>query len=39
VLLRRRLTIRYERHSYLFPAFLTFAAAITFYKKLAKLTT
>jgi transposase len=35
----RRLTIRYERHSHLFAAFLALAAAITCYKKLAKLTT
>ncbi len=32
----RRLTIRYERHSHLFNAFLVLAAAITCYKKLAK---
>jgi transposase len=30
----RRLTIRYERHSHLFTAFLTLAATITCYKKL-----
>ncbi|MDN3241663.1 hypothetical protein QWI33_18205 [Glycomyces tritici] len=30
-----RLTIRYERHGHLFAAFLTLAAAITCYKKLA----
>ncbi|GLZ08903.1 IS5 family transposase [Actinomadura sp. NBRC 104412] len=35
----RRLTIRYERHGHLFIAFLTLAATITCYKKLAKLTT
>ena len=35
----RRLTIRYERHSHLFAAFLALAAAITCYKKLAKLAT
>lgn len=35
----RRLTVRYERHSHLFTAFLTLAAAITCYKKLAKTTT
>ncbi|TMQ90314.1 IS5/IS1182 family transposase, partial [Actinomadura soli] len=32
----RRLTIRYERHGHLFTAFLTLAAAISCYKKLAK---
>ena len=32
----RRLTVRYERHVHLFNAFLTLAAAITCYKKLAK---
>jgi transposase len=32
----RRLTIRYERHGYLFCAFLTLAAALTCYKKLTK---
>jgi transposase len=32
----RRLTIRYERHGHLFCAFLTLAAALTCYKKLAK---
>ncbi|GAA2158991.1 hypothetical protein GCM10010403_51530 [Glycomyces rutgersensis] len=31
----RRLTLRYERHSHLFAAFLALAAAITCYKKLA----
>lgn len=31
----RRLTIRYERHAQLFAAFLTLAAALTCYKKLA----
>jgi len=31
----RRLTIRYERHSNLFAAFLTLAATLTCYKKLA----
>lgn len=35
----RRLTVRYERHGDLFAAFLTLAAALTCYKKLAKLTT
>ncbi len=35
----RRLTIRYEHHSHLFAAFLTLAAAITCYKKLAQLST
>lgn len=35
----RRLTIRYERHGHLFCAFLTLAATLTCYKKLAKLTT
>ena len=35
----RRLTVRYERHGHLFTAFLTLAAAITCYKKLAKLPT
>jgi hypothetical protein len=35
----RCLTIRYERHSRLFAAFLTLAAALTCYKKLAQLTT
>ncbi|GGV48343.1 hypothetical protein GCM10010182_83260 [Actinomadura cremea] len=35
----RRLTVRYERHGHLFNAFLTLAAAITCYKKLAKLST
>ncbi|TDD34227.1 hypothetical protein E1287_17210 [Actinomadura sp. KC06] len=35
----RRLTIRYERHGHLFNAFLVFSAAITCYKKLAKLST
>jgi transposase len=32
----RRLTVRYERHGRLFVAFLTLAATITCYKKLAK---
>jgi IS5 family transposase len=32
----RRLTIRYERHAHLFCAFLTLAAVLTCYKKLAK---
>lgn len=32
----RRLTIRYERHAHLFCAFLTLAATLTCYKKLAK---
>jgi transposase len=32
----RRLTIRYERHAHLFCAFLTLAAILTCYKKLAK---
>jgi IS5 family transposase len=32
----RRLTIRYERHAHPFCAFLTLAAALTCYKKLAK---
>lgn len=31
----RRLTIRYERHAHLFAAFLSLAAAITCFKKLA----
>jgi transposase len=31
----RRLTIRYERHAHLFAAFLSLAATITCYKKLA----
>lgn len=35
----RRLTVRYERHGHLFNAFLVLAAAITCYKKLAKLPT
>lgn len=35
----RRLTVRYERHGDLFTAFLTLAAALTCYKKLAKITT
>jgi transposase len=35
----RRLTVRYERHGRLFTAFLTLAAAITCYKKLAQFTT
>jgi transposase len=35
----RRLTLRYERHASHFLAFLTLAATITCYKKLAKLTT
>jgi transposase len=35
----RRLTIRYERYGHLFTAFLTLAATITCYKKLARLTT
>jgi transposase len=35
----RRLTVRYERHGHLFHAFLTLAAALTCYKKLAKNTT
>ncbi|WP_024936438.1 transposase, partial [Actinomadura welshii] len=35
----RRLTVRYERYGHLFNAFLTLAAAITCYKKLAKLPT
>jgi transposase len=35
----RRLTIRYERHSHLFAAFLALAAALTCYKKLARLPT
>ncbi|WP_433339064.1 IS5 family transposase [Spirillospora sp. CA-294931] len=34
-----RLTLRYERHGRQFTAFLTLAAAITCYKKLAKLAT
>jgi hypothetical protein len=29
-------TIRYERHAHLFCAFLTLAAVLTCYKKLAK---
>ena len=32
----RRLTIRYQRHAHLFCAFLTLAAVLTCYKKLAK---
>ena len=32
----RRLTVRYERHANLFCAFLTLAATLTCYKKLAK---
>jgi IS5 family transposase len=32
----RWLTIRYERHAHLFCAFLTLAAVLTCYKKLAK---
>jgi transposase len=32
----RRLTVRYERHAHLFCAFLTLAAILTCYKKLAK---
>ncbi|HVK23120.1 MAG TPA: IS5/IS1182 family transposase, partial [Actinokineospora sp.] len=32
----RRLAIRYERHGDLFCGFLTLAAALTCYKKLAK---
>jgi transposase len=32
----RRLTTRYERHAHLFCAFLTLAAVLTCYKKLAK---
>jgi Transposase DDE domain len=32
----RRLTIHYERHAHLFCAFLTLAAVLTCYKKLAK---
>ncbi len=32
----RRLTIRYEHHAHLFCAFLTLAAVLTCYKKLAK---
>ena len=35
----RRLTLRYERHASHFLAFLTLAATITCYKKLAKATT
>jgi transposase len=35
----RRLTLRYERNPSHFLAFLTLAAAVTCYKKLAKLTT
>ncbi|MCU1682816.1 MAG: family transposase [Amycolatopsis sp.] len=35
----RRLTLRYERHARHFLGFLTLGAAITCYKKLAKLTT
>ena len=35
----RRLTLRYERNASHFLAFLTLAATITCYKKLAKLTT
>jgi transposase len=35
----RRLTVRYERDGHLFGAFLALAAALTCYKKLAKLTT
>jgi len=35
----RRLVTRYERHGYLFTAFLTLAAALTYYKKLAQTTT
>jgi transposase len=35
----RRLTMRYERKAHHFLAFLTLAATITCYKKLAKLTT
>ena len=32
----RRLTTRYERHAHLFCTFLTLAAVLTCYKKLAK---
>ena len=32
----RRLTIRYERHAHLFCAFLSFAAVLNCYTKLAK---
>jgi transposase len=35
----RRLTVRYERHGRLFAAFLTLAATLTCYKKLAKTAT
>ena len=35
----RRLTIRYERHSHLYAAFVSLAATITCYKKLTQLTT
>jgi transposase len=35
----RRLTVRYERHGHLFAAFLTLAAALICYKKLAQNTT
>jgi hypothetical protein len=35
----RRLTLRYERHASHFLAFLTLAATITCYKKLAKCAT
>jgi IS5 family transposase len=35
----RRLTVRYERHSHLFAAFLTLAAALTCFKKLTQITT
>lgn len=35
----RRLTIRYERRATHFAAFLSFAATLTCFKKLAKLTT
>ncbi|MFG2584072.1 IS5/IS1182 family transposase, partial [Streptomyces solisilvae] len=35
----RRLTVRYERKGNHFLAFLRLAAALTCYKKLAKLTT
>jgi transposase len=33
----RRLAIRYERHGNLFAAFLTLAAALTCWKKLAQI--
>jgi transposase len=35
----RRLTLRYERNASHFLAFMTLAATVTCYKKLAKLTT